>query len=140
MCTGRLKKSLINKKTPSNQQMINCMDRLIKYNKEDIGEVPLSAEWMEMIDRGGLCCVKNGAFYLFNAMEEEVREQFHLSCVHQMGEGYEDSVISSIVENEEVLFHWAVLTSDIKAEEANEVLLMMIKLWTTIRGFSIVSD
>jgi len=126
------KESLMNKNTSSNQHMINCMDRLIKYNKEDIGKVSLSAEWMEMIDRGGLWRVKNGTFYLFNVMEQEVGEQFHLSCVHQMGEGYEDSVISSIVENEEVLFHWAVLTSDIKTEEANEVLLMMIKLWTTI--------
>ena len=85
-----------------------------------------------MIDKGGLCHVKDGTFYLFNTMEEEVREHFCLSRVHQMVEGYKDGVISYIIENEEVPFHWAVLTSDIKTEEANEVLLMIVKLWTTI--------
>ena len=73
--------------------------------------------------------MKDGTFYLFNAMEEEVREHF---CFHQMIERYKDGVISSIIENEEVQFHWAVLTSDIKTEEANELLLMIVKLWTTI--------
>ena len=55
------------------------MNRLIEDRKEDHGEVSLSVEWMEMIDRGGLCHVKDGTFYLFNAMEEEVREHFRLS-------------------------------------------------------------
>ena len=57
-----------------------------------------------------------------------------------MGEMYKDSVSSSIIENEEVQFHWSVLTSDITTEEANEVLQMITKLWTTITGFSFASD
>ena len=133
-------KEKLHKKTPPNQQMINCIDSLIEGSREEYNEVSLSAEWIEMIDRGGLCHVKDGTFYLFNAMEEEMREHFRLSRVHQMGEGYKDSVISSIIENEEVQFHWSVLTSDITTEEANEVLQMITKLWTTIRGFSFASD
>ena len=128
------------KMTPLNQQMIKCLDGLIEDRRELHGEVSLSAEWMEIIDRGGLCHVKNGTFYLFNAMEEEVREHFRLSRVHQMSEGYKDRVISAIIENEEVQFQWSVLTSDIPTKEADDVLLMMTKLWTTIRGFSFASD
>ena len=52
MCGGRLKKSLTNKKTPSNQQMINCMDRLIEYNKEDIDDVSI-VRGMDGDDRQG---------------------------------------------------------------------------------------
>ena len=120
--------------------MINCIDSLIEGSREEYNEVSLSAEWIEMIDRGGLYHVKDGTFYLFNAMEKEVREHFRLSKVHQMGEGHKDSVISSIIENEEVQFHWSVLISDITTEKANEVLQMITKLWTTIRGFSFASD
>ena len=44
---------------------------------------------------------------------------------------------AKIIENEEVQFYWSVLTS---TKEADDVLLMMTKLWTTIRGFSFASD
>jgi len=70
-----------------NQQMIKCLDGLIEGRRELHGEVLLSAEWMEMINRGRLCQVKNGTFYLSNVMEEEVREHFCLPRVHQMSEG-----------------------------------------------------
>ena len=66
------------KTTPLNQQMIKCLDGLTEDRRELHGEVSFSAEWMEMIDRGGLCHGKNGTFYLFNAMEEEVREHFQV--------------------------------------------------------------
>ena len=79
-------KEKLHRDTP-HQQMINCIDSLIEGSREEYNEVPLSAEWIEIIDRGGLCHV-----------------------------------------------------TDITTEEANKVLQMITKLWTTITGFSFASD
>ena len=63
-----------------------------------------------------------------------------MSWVHQIGESYKDKVISAIIENKKAQFYWSELSSDISTKEADDVLLMMTKLWTTITGFSFASD
>ena len=65
-----------------------------------------------------------------------------MSWVHQMGESYKDKVISAIIENKnkKAQFYWSELSSDISTKEADDVLLMMTKLWTTITIFSFASD
>ena len=40
-----------------------------------------SGDWISEVDRGGLWHVREGTYMLLSAMEEEVREHFHMGCV-----------------------------------------------------------
>lgn len=54
---------------------------------------------------------------------------------------YKRNVHAKILENEEVQFHWTVLSQDIdNPDEAQHLLKDIIELWVTIRGFSVVGS
>ena len=58
----------------SNKQLLlSCVEGLLR----DDDDAP-SADWVDVVDRGGLLHIKEGMYMLFYAMEGEVREHFHL--------------------------------------------------------------
>ena len=45
------------------------------------------------------------------------------------------------VQDEDVQFHWALINQDIdKPEDAEVLLIEIVKLWVTIRGFSLAAS
>ena len=123
----------IKEKVDDNQQghLLKCINNLI----DDSNEKSVTADWITLIDRGGLCHVKEGTFLLFNAIEEETREHFRpskIACITNCKE----NINRAIIENEEVQFHWELLTADINKGHADKVLSMIVELWTTMRGYS----
>ena len=62
-----------------NSHLIRCFNNLIDDNPQHEGS--LTTDWITLIDRGGLCHVKETTFLLFNAVEEETREHFKTSQV-----------------------------------------------------------
>ena len=55
-------------------------------------------------------------------------------------EDFKEDVISKILDNEDVQFHWTLISQCIeKDEEAAWILLEIVKLYVTIRGFSIAA-
>ena len=77
---------------------------------------------------------------LFCAMEEVVREYLHSNKVHHMTEGFKSTVVKAIMENEEVLFHWCMLTAESEDKDAEVVFGMLVDMWITVRGFSFASQ
>ena len=69
-----------------------------------------SANWVMEVDRGGLWRVQEGTYMLFASMEEEVRE--HLQ-VGNMKEGFKEEVTIAVSANDDVLFHWCILTAEV---------------------------
>ena len=55
------------------QQLLSCVEGLSGDDND-----PPFADWVDVVDRGGLLHMKEGTYMLFYAMEEEVREHFHL--------------------------------------------------------------
>lgn len=66
-------------------------------------------------------------------MEEEVREHFHLRKISQLAEGSRKHIEECVLENDEVLFQWCMLTADADDDVAAVVLGMLVKLWITFR-------
>ena len=95
-----------------------------------------SADWVNEVDRGGLWHVREGTYMLFSAMEEEVREHFQMGFVRDMKDGCKERITTAVKSNDEVLFHWCMLTAESEDKDAQVVLEMLINLWITIRGFS----
>lgn len=116
-----------------NSHLLRCIDNLVDDNPQHEGS--LTTDWITLIDRGGLCHVKETTFLLFNALEEETREHFRPSQVTNITNSKE-TINKAIIENEEVQFHWNILTSSIKKGDADKVLAMIVELWVRIRGNS----
>ena len=100
-----------------------------------------SDEWTSSCDRGGLIHVTDATFLLFLAMEDEAREHYKTSKMHQMVAGFKDTVASAIAENEEVVCQWKLMCSQhLQSKESSFILGTIIKKWITIRGFSFASS
>ena len=120
-------------KTPNQLQLEKCLKELLQEEGESAATA--SANWLEAVDRGGLVHVSEGTYMLFCAMEEVVREYLHANKVHHMTEGFKSTVVKAIMENEEVLFHWCMLTAEAEDKDAEVVFGMLVDMWITVRGF-----
>ena len=93
--------------------------------------------WVEKVNRGGLTLVSDGVYEVFHAMELVLRQ--YLSAIPTQQKVEKDTVIRVLQEDNEIQFHWSILTSDIDDETSQDVLFGVIKLWITIRGYSYAS-
>jgi hypothetical protein len=94
-----------------------------------------SESWVDLLDRGGLVHVSDTTFMLSVCMEKELR----LNGVNA-STGIKEIALGNIAKNEDVLYHWSVLSANWREEEVNQELFkMIINHWVTIRGFSFTS-
>ena len=129
----KVKEKICKSALPNKPALIKCLMGLLEEEEE---EASPSADWLNLVDRGGLWRVREGTYMLFCAMEDELRQHLQKRRVQEMTEGFKDGVCRAISDNEEVLFHWCMLTCDVDDEIADVVLTRLINLWITIRGFS----
>ena len=91
------------------------------------------------MDRGGLIHISDTMFSLFSSMEMEIRS--HLRADNpSLFTKLKQTIVSSVLQNEEVQFHWSILSANWISEEADELLKMIVEHWTTVRGFSFVAS
>ena len=96
--------------------LINSLEGLLSDEEEDSATV--SVDWVDVVDRGGLLHVKEGTYMLFCAMEEEVREHFRMDKETTMVEGKREQVENAVMDNDNVLFQWCMLATDISDTDA----------------------
>ena len=99
-----------------------------------------SEEWLNSIDRGGLCRVSDQTYSLFYAVEDVVRKHFTQEKAHHLTDVNKHTLIKAVEENEEVLFQWCILTADTSNEDAMLLLHMITELYITIRTDSDGAD
>ena len=55
--------------------------------------------------------------------------------VKELSHGMKSTIVKSVIDNEDVAFHWSIVA--VEADEEEEILLeKIIELWVAIRGFS----
>lgn len=109
------------------------VEMLIENDKATILDAN-SAEWVNMIDRGGLVHVTDACYQLFLAIEHATRQELQLSKVSCMDDSFRKHLENMLNTDDDVLFNWTLITGD--DTEKENVLLEITKLWITIRGFS----
>lgn len=96
-------------------------------------------EWISKVNRGGLFPLNNQTFLLFSEVEKTTRTLLASRILNKRSIT-QDDVIEKIEKNEEVQFHWTLISHCIdKNEDANWLLHELVKLYVTIRGFSMVA-
>ena len=116
--------------------LLKCLESLLSDEDKEVATA--SADWVDVVDRGGLVHVKEGTYMFFCAMEE-VREHFQVGKAINMKEGNREHVEDAVMDNEEVLFQWCMLTTGVSDADAAVVLELLVKLWITICGYSFAS-
>ena len=92
-------------------------------------------EWVKHVNWGGLFQVNDEVFCLFVGIEMKLRR--HLLCLFKTNAIKKEDVIEDIIHNDDVLFRWTAVTSDLDDEDlAKELLQHIVELWVTISGFS----
>ena len=93
-------------------------------------------EWEELIDRGGLCHVKDETYQLFHAMELLVHQHLTIQRASKLAPGSRPELEKEVLEDEEVLFAWSIASVELDDKTSTILLKMIVELWLTIRGFS----
>lgn len=137
-CAGYVLRSL-KRKFASNPSLLSWVEQQTDVGVSDTGDsfTQFTKVWVEKVNRGGLILVSDCVYEVFHSMEQVLR-QFLIDIPEQQ-KLEKDKVIQVIQEDNEIQFQWSIVTSDIDAKTAEEVLLEVIKLWVTIRGHSYAS-
>ena len=104
------------------------------YSYEDYTKI-----WVNLVDRGGLFKVNDGTYSFFLELELSMypclRESLEsrISC-------QKDGVLRHILDDEDVLFAWALLCVHLDDASSNQLLSEIVTHWIQIRGFSIASQ
>ena len=123
--------SLLKKIGKSRSKQSNELKKCLREMAEDTDESVLdSAEWTRALDRGGLIHVNDIIFSVFTEMELAFRRNLAV---------YKENfcqVIDLMLNDENVLFVWALASASWQEEDSNVLLQMIVEHWVTLRGFS----
>ena len=127
-----LTKKLAKSSHPHRSELRLC---LLDFLDDDTDKPHESAEWVELIDRGGLFKVSNIAYELFLTMEKALRNIIQ-SCGQQC---IPEDCIKSVTQDDDVQFIWCMISSDWSDACTDVLLEMLASQWIKIRGFSYAS-
>ena len=78
-------------------------------------------------------------YQLLVAMELELRRHFTATNA-STNESLKDVAYKEILENEDVLFYWTVISVNWDSTESTELFKMIVEHYITVRGFSFASS
>ena len=67
------------------------------------------AEWVNAVNRGGLCHFSDNTFLFFCSIEEALRAFLTVLKVKELSHGMKSTIVKSVIENENVAFHWSIV-------------------------------
>ena len=94
------------------------------------------------MNRGGLFEVNDTAFSLFCEIELGVCDRLSAILKSTSVEtDQKERLVKLVCEDEDVLFYWSILSIDLDIEHNAALLLKeIVKLWLTIKGFSVAGQ
>ena len=123
------------------QGYVQCL-RNMAVEGEGSDVLSYTRKWLDQVNRGGLFPLNDSTFTFFVAIEKQVRNLLPSHVIRPSDkEAFQRTVIDKVVQDEDVQFHWALINQDIDNPEDAEVLLLeVVKLWVTVRGFSLAAS
>ena len=120
------------------QSMESAGDYEHHHHAHDYTFNDYTSAWLKKVDRGVLFCISDATYKLFFFIELKTRVILTAQLTKQSLD--KDGVVSAIASNEDVQLQWNSISSAISSEILSESLLLeMVTLWVTMRGFSMCS-
>lgn len=89
-------------------------------------------EWTKAISRGGLFEVSSVAFAFFRRLDTAMRDLLSQQLLR--GTLNRDFIAEAMVQDEDLLFSWAILSGQLSNEGNQSLLREIIDVWMTICG------
>ena len=127
--------------SPDKEELIVCLEQLVRGDGEGDGECELAGEWTALVNRGWLWKVRDTTFQVFCALEEEVRSSLR-AVVLEPTHTHKDKLISKLVSSADVQFYWCIAAANFDTgdeETHSELLKHIVHLFVTVRGFAFAS-
>ena len=124
---------------PHKEDFMVCLNQMVIFEDKDVSEnsyLDYTKRWIQIVDRGGLVHIKDE----FHCFLYEVEMQVRKHLLHHFTPGKEvdkQFLIDRITTDGSVQFQWSFVSIDLDEEVGNELLVEMVNLWLTLRGFSI---
>ena len=118
-------------------QFVECLSNMAVVGDES-SFYNYTKEWIGLVDRGRLFNINNCAYTFFKSVELETRRilPHHLADTSTS----HDALFEGLNDSEDIQFYWTLVSADIHAfDDAYELLQAVIKLWVTIRGYSLTA-
>lgn len=139
-----VRENIMSCNSPLKQQLLICIWELLEdvdidssESEDDNQQRELSSsDWVNAVDRGGLLHVTDSTHLVFTSIENVIQGNLTLSNVKSIADGKKIELIEKVIKNEEVQFHWRIVSADMSEEVAAELLRRLAIMWITIRGYS----
>ena len=131
----KFKKALC--KHPNRKAFLVCLEKMSEDSEEedDDSYMEYTKKWIRTIDRGGLFRVNDEVYLFFHEIERMVRK-FVVKLVNQSTQQEKQEIVDEIVSDDDIQFHWSVISVDLDHHVGEQLLQEIVQLWLTIRGFS----
>ena len=129
-----LHKKIGHSKRTNSKQLGLCLMDMIE--EDGMGKEDESEDWLALVDRGGLQHVNTRTYKFMCAVECVVKRV--LSRTEKPSD-LRAAMVSLIMSDKAVQREWGVVSSEWGAEEAQELLKMIVELWVRMRGFNFAS-
>ena len=99
-------------------------------------------KWINTVNRGGLFPLNDITYQFFVAIERQVKVILPEHAIKSSGctDNFKQNVINKIMHQEDVQWHWTLISQSIDSEEdAIELLYEIVLLWVTVRGFALAA-
>lgn len=129
----KVKKRVSASKHALKKELMRGVDYLIDKKDSDSG----SAQWVQSLDRGGLCKVTEEAHTLFYELEILVRKL----TGEMMNSDFRREALSAMrKEDDDVMFVWRRITAEMGTPESDYLFARIANLFITIRGNSFATS
>ena len=123
-------------------KFVTCLgDMAVAGDGSDV--LSYTEKWFDLVNRGGLFPLNDTSFSFFISIEKVIKAVLEKHIMLNSGsdkESFKKNVHDVVMIDDDVQFYWCLLSQDIDdSEQSQELLLEVVKLWVTTRGFSIVA-
>ena len=113
-----------------------CLSSLSQKGEDSVTSSYLeyTKRWLLAVDRGGLFHIRDEAYNMFYEIECLVKK---LLTTLDSSEKDKQDTIAQIANNDSIQFYWSMIAVELDDVVEQQLLMEIIELWVTIRGFSI---
>ena len=126
---GSVPFKLLQKYKKKDTEVVDCLSEMAVAG-EDSSFSAYTAEWTKAITRGGLLEAGDAAYHFFKTMKMLVK--ILLKAHVPSGTVPEAEIVTPVYCNEDVLFHWDLLTGSLSLDARSALLRDCVQLWVTI--------
>ena len=107
-----------------------CLSQLVQADDKAQDD---SQDWIQLIDRGGLCHVNDDTYELFLALEKELRKHIFLDKLSDIT----PALRKELTESDPVQFLSYLISADWDDDTSARLLDLIVTDWVKVTGFSL---